>query len=256
MKVQLRELEMGNDDLERTERAVSSSLADIEAKYSRALEEKILLEHELLDKANLEEECQRLKDELRGELFTYYVSEQLSTRNIRYQCRSIGFERPTCRCTTIPSLNDCFRAGIHRSFISFPTCFPTFHYLRRKPSHNTTTTRSPAIRLVSNQRNSDTQHSFRCTPSTKFLGVHFRSICAPPTLRFQTRQNTYSCQLQPFFDRTLKHTSIIIDILPYPPTNTRYAADCCHSQSTLIDYKFYKCYPCYRVEEQRSSDGH
>jgi nuclear distribution protein NudE len=67
VKVQLRELEMGNDDLERNERAVSSSLADIEAKYSRALEEKILLEHELLDKANLEEECQRLKDELRGE---------------------------------------------------------------------------------------------------------------------------------------------------------------------------------------------
>ena len=59
IKVQLRELEMGNDDLERNERAVSSSLADIESKYSRALEEKILLEHELLDKANLEEECQR-----------------------------------------------------------------------------------------------------------------------------------------------------------------------------------------------------
>ncbi|KAF8216102.1 hypothetical protein K438DRAFT_626245 [Mycena galopus ATCC 62051] len=64
-KVQLRELEMGTDDLERNERAVSSSLADMESKYSRALEEKILLEHELLDKANLEEECQRLKDELR-----------------------------------------------------------------------------------------------------------------------------------------------------------------------------------------------
>ncbi len=67
VKVQLRELEMGNDDLERTERAISSNLADVEAKYSRALEEKIILEHELLDKANLEEQCQRLKDELRGE---------------------------------------------------------------------------------------------------------------------------------------------------------------------------------------------
>lgn len=66
VKVQLRELEMGNDDLERNERAISSSLADIEQKYSRVLEEKILLEHELLDKASLEEECQRLKDELRG----------------------------------------------------------------------------------------------------------------------------------------------------------------------------------------------
>ena len=38
----------------------------MEAKYSRALEEKILLEHELLEKAKLEEENQRLKDELRG----------------------------------------------------------------------------------------------------------------------------------------------------------------------------------------------
>lgn len=66
IKVQLRELEMGNDDLERSERAISSSLADVEQKYSRVLEEKILLEHELLDKAHLEEETQRLKDELRG----------------------------------------------------------------------------------------------------------------------------------------------------------------------------------------------
>ncbi len=67
VKIQLRELEMGNDDLERNERAISSSLQDVEQKYARALEEKILLEHELLDKANVEEECQRMKDELRGE---------------------------------------------------------------------------------------------------------------------------------------------------------------------------------------------
>ena len=66
IKVQFRELEMGNDDLERSERGISSSLADVEQRYSRVLEEKILLEHELLDKAHLEEECQRLKDELRG----------------------------------------------------------------------------------------------------------------------------------------------------------------------------------------------
>ena len=66
VKIQFRELEMGNDDLERNERAISSSLADIEQKYSRVLEEKILLEHELLDKATVEEECQRVKDELRG----------------------------------------------------------------------------------------------------------------------------------------------------------------------------------------------
>ena len=69
LQVQLRELEMGNDDLERNERAASSSLVDAEARYSKVLEEKILLEHELLDKASLEEECQRLKDELRGLLW-------------------------------------------------------------------------------------------------------------------------------------------------------------------------------------------
>ena len=69
LKVQFRDLEMGNDDLERNERAVSCSLADMEAKYSRALEEKILLEHELLEKASLEEESQRLRDELRGVSF-------------------------------------------------------------------------------------------------------------------------------------------------------------------------------------------
>lgn len=66
IKVQMRELEMGNDNLERNERAVASTLAELEAKYSKALEEKILLEHDLIDKANLEETFQRLKDELRG----------------------------------------------------------------------------------------------------------------------------------------------------------------------------------------------
>ena len=73
VKIQLRELELGNDDLERNERAISSSLQDTEAKYSRALEEKILLEHELLDKANVEAESQRLRDELRGALFTWVL---------------------------------------------------------------------------------------------------------------------------------------------------------------------------------------
>ncbi|KDQ19922.1 hypothetical protein BOTBODRAFT_51293 [Botryobasidium botryosum FD-172 SS1] len=64
-KVKLRELEIGNDDLERNERAVTSSLADLEGRYARALEEKILLEHELQDKGQLEEELQRLRDELK-----------------------------------------------------------------------------------------------------------------------------------------------------------------------------------------------
>ncbi|KAH7106710.1 hypothetical protein BKA62DRAFT_213581 [Auriculariales sp. MPI-PUGE-AT-0066] len=65
LKSQMRELEIGNDDLEGRERAVASSLADLESRYSKVLEEKILLEQELLDKASLEEECQRLKDDVR-----------------------------------------------------------------------------------------------------------------------------------------------------------------------------------------------
>ncbi|CAG7847698.1 Nuclear distribution protein nudE homolog 1 [Serendipita indica DSM 11827] len=65
LKVRFRDLELGNDDLERTERAISSSLADMESKYSRVLEEKILLEQELMNKAAVEEEAQRLRDEVR-----------------------------------------------------------------------------------------------------------------------------------------------------------------------------------------------
>lgn len=65
-KAQVRELELGNDDLERNERQATSSLVDVEQKYAKALEDKILLEHELQDKAVLEETCQRLRDELRG----------------------------------------------------------------------------------------------------------------------------------------------------------------------------------------------
>jgi hypothetical protein len=44
-----------------------SSLLGLESKYNRAIEEKTLLEQEVVQKQELEEECQRLKDELRGE---------------------------------------------------------------------------------------------------------------------------------------------------------------------------------------------
>ena len=45
-----------------------SSLLDLESKYNRAIEEKTLLEQEIVVKGELEEQMQRLKDELRGEL--------------------------------------------------------------------------------------------------------------------------------------------------------------------------------------------
>ncbi|KAK8853259.1 hypothetical protein IAR55_003961 [Kwoniella newhampshirensis] len=63
--VALRDLEMGNDELERNERVAVSSLLDLESKYNRAIEEKTLLEQEIIQKQELEEESQRLKDDMR-----------------------------------------------------------------------------------------------------------------------------------------------------------------------------------------------
>ncbi|KAL7418546.1 NADH:ubiquinone oxidoreductase [Cryptotrichosporon argae] len=63
--VALRDLEMGNDELERNERVAVSSLLDLESKYNRAIEEKTLLEQEVVDRQQLEEQVQRLADELR-----------------------------------------------------------------------------------------------------------------------------------------------------------------------------------------------
>lgn len=45
---------------------MSSTLQDMEIRYGKAIERTALLEEELVAKARLEEECQRLKDELRG----------------------------------------------------------------------------------------------------------------------------------------------------------------------------------------------
>jgi len=50
---------------------VSSSLQDVESRYNRAIEDKTMLEQELIGKQHLEEESQRLKDEIRGELSTH-----------------------------------------------------------------------------------------------------------------------------------------------------------------------------------------
>ncbi|WOO81888.1 Nuclear distribution protein nudE 1 [Vanrija pseudolonga] len=63
--IALRDLEMGNDELERNERVAVSSLLDMEIKYNRAIEEKTLLEQEAIQRQELEEECQRLKDDVR-----------------------------------------------------------------------------------------------------------------------------------------------------------------------------------------------
>lgn len=50
-------------------RVAVSSLLDLESKYNRAIEEKTLLEQEVVQKAEVEEEFQRMKDELRGKFY-------------------------------------------------------------------------------------------------------------------------------------------------------------------------------------------
>lgn len=48
---------------------VTSSLQDVESKYGKAIERITLLEDELIEHTRLEEECQRLRDDLRGKIW-------------------------------------------------------------------------------------------------------------------------------------------------------------------------------------------
>lgn len=49
----------------------TSSLLDLESKYNRVIEEKTVLEQEIVQKQEVEEECQRLKDDVRGGFVTH-----------------------------------------------------------------------------------------------------------------------------------------------------------------------------------------
>ncbi|GAA5944111.1 uncharacterized protein JCM15063_005317 [Sporobolomyces koalae] len=65
LRGRIRDMELDNDDLEKSEREKVSSLQDLENRYNKSLERIALLEEELVTKAQLEEEVQRLKDQLR-----------------------------------------------------------------------------------------------------------------------------------------------------------------------------------------------
>ncbi|KAG8896274.1 NADH:ubiquinone oxidoreductase [Tulasnella sp. 408] len=101
-KAQVRELELGNDDLERNERQATSSLVDVEQKYAKALEDKILLEHELQDKAVLEETCQRLRDELRDANVEISVLKDQMEQFKQLPLRPTALERQTSSSSSLP----------------------------------------------------------------------------------------------------------------------------------------------------------
>jgi nuclear distribution protein NudE len=71
LKGQITQIEMQNDELQRKERMIDSSFADMEAKYNRLLEKSVLMENDLEEKVQLVEEIQRLKDELRGKTASF-----------------------------------------------------------------------------------------------------------------------------------------------------------------------------------------
>jgi predicted RNase H-like nuclease (RuvC/YqgF family) len=65
-KNQTRELEILNSELEQSVRVQAMTSDEWEAKYNKLLERAILLENEAEEKVRLDEETQRLRDELRG----------------------------------------------------------------------------------------------------------------------------------------------------------------------------------------------
>ena len=80
-KAKLRDTELTNDELENAERMIASSLADMEGRYNKTIEKTALLEEELIEKARLEEENQRLKDELREMTEEMTVLRDVVTRS-------------------------------------------------------------------------------------------------------------------------------------------------------------------------------
>ncbi|KAN0064475.1 NADH:ubiquinone oxidoreductase [Thecaphora frezii] len=90
-KAKLRDMEMDNDELENAERMIASSLADMESRYNKTIERTALLEEELVQKSALQDENQRLKDELRDLSEEVAILRDFSSRS-----------RATSRTDTIP----------------------------------------------------------------------------------------------------------------------------------------------------------
>lgn len=66
LQTYIRELEQKNDDLERTERMITESIAAVEVSLNTAIEKNAILESEMHEKETLKEKLQRLADETRG----------------------------------------------------------------------------------------------------------------------------------------------------------------------------------------------
>ena len=101
MRDQLRDMELDNDDLEKSEREKDSSLQDLENRYNKSLERIALLEEELVTKAQLEEEVQRLKDELRGAFLSSGPSD--GNADCRHALVDLNEELTIVRSAALPA---------------------------------------------------------------------------------------------------------------------------------------------------------
>lgn len=75
MKTYIRDLEQKNDDLERTNRVVSESVAGFETMLNQAYEKNAILEMEIDEKELMQTNLQRLMDEARGESYMFFFLE-------------------------------------------------------------------------------------------------------------------------------------------------------------------------------------
>ncbi|KAJ6263305.1 hypothetical protein Dda_1868 [Drechslerella dactyloides] len=110
-QIKIREMEVSNDDFERQERIVKSSLDDLESKYNMAIERNAMNESEIqtleLEREELRIDVQRLKDELaelkvEAELSAEkYLMAKQGTANPRFQ--SPMPEAPTTPTSVSPT---------------------------------------------------------------------------------------------------------------------------------------------------------
>ncbi|OAV87098.1 hypothetical protein PTTG_02813 [Puccinia triticina 1-1 BBBD Race 1] len=123
-RTRLRDMELDNDELEGKERMVASSLQDVESKYGKAIERITLLEDELIEKSKLEEEHQRLKDDLRD------MTEELAVLREHLANSTISPADDVTRRVFSPSPEGCQLTATARTFSETPLSEPGLEVLK------------------------------------------------------------------------------------------------------------------------------
>ncbi|CAG8603934.1 9899_t:CDS:2 [Ambispora leptoticha] len=228
--VETRELELYNDELERTERAAQSSLMDLESKYNKAIERNVLLENELEGKNQLIVQVQRLKDELRD------INIEMAILKNQQEGE---YGPPTTAAVTTMSVDSRPPSPTLSTYSRSPS--PTFStHAQSKPSAVTTMsvdsrppsptlfayTHSPSPTLSTHAQSKTaavTTMYVDSRPPSPTLSAYTRS--PSPTLSTHTQSNplpkpTLSAHAQ---SKTAAVTTMSVDSPPPSPTLSAYA---------------------------------